>query len=264
MSSRHEQIELQMALDFALEATWQAGRSTLGLFQAGTAVERKADNTPVTEADRGAERLLRGLIERAYPEDGVIGEEYGSSGGSSGRTWIIDPIDGTKSFIHGVPIYGCLLALAEGDRALVGVAHFPALNETVYAARGLGCFWNGRRAHVSAEASLSEATLLMSEVAGYGDNQAALEALIQSTRLQRTWGDSYGYALVATGRAEIMVDPAMHIWDNGPFDVILPEAGGTFTDWSGRAGVFAPDAVGTNGALFDAVMTLIDAQERGE
>lgn len=248
---------LQDALDFALEATWNAGRSTLGLFQTRLAVERKADESPVTEADRGAERLLRGLIERAYPNDGIIGEEYGRSEGRSGRTWIIDPIDGTKSFIHGVPIYGCLLALAEGDHSLAGVAHFPALNETVSAARGLGCTWNGRRARVSAQADLSEATLLLSEVRGYHGNQKACDALIAGTRIQRTWGDSYGYLLVATGRADIMVDPGMHIWDNGPFDVILPEAGGTFTGWSGKAGLSAPATVATNGALFEPVMELI-------
>lgn len=261
MSSRGEQDTLQKALDFALEAAWQAGRSTLGLFQAGAAVDLKADDTPVTEADRGAEQLLRGLIERAWPDDGIIGEEYGSAEGRSGRTWIIDPIDGTKSFVQGVPIYGCLLALAEGDHTLVGVACFPALNEIVYAARGLGCFWNGRRARVSAETELANATLLMSEVAGYGANQPALEALVASTRLQRTWGDSYGYALVATGRAEIMVDPAMHIWDNGPFDVILPEAGGTFTSWNGDVGLSICDTVGTNGALFTPVMGLIAAHK---
>ena len=248
---------LRDALDFALDAAWKAGRSTLGFFQTGLAVERKADESPVTEADRGAERLLRGLIERYYPDDGIIGEEYGRSAGTSGRVWIIDPIDGTKSFIHGVPLYGCLLALAEGDHALVGVAHFPALDETVAAARGLGCNWNGRRAHVSAQGELREATLLLSEVTGYRGNQAACDALVAATRIQRTWGDSYGYLLVATGRADVMADPAMHIWDNGPFDVILPEAGGTFTDWAGRAGLSAPATVATNGLLFDPVMALI-------
>lgn len=254
---RLDRQALQSALEFALEATWKAGRSTLGLFQTGLSVERKADESPVTEADRGAERLLRGLIERYYPNDGIIGEEYGRSEGRSGRTWVIDPIDGTKSFIHGVPIYGCLLALAEGDHSLVGVAHFPALNETLSAARGLGCYWNGRRAQVSARAELGEATLLLSEVTGYGANQRACDALVANTRIQRTWGDSYGYLLVATGRAEVMVDPAMHIWDNGPFDVILPEAGGTFTSWAGRAGLSIPATVATNGVLFEPVMALI-------
>jgi histidinol phosphatase-like enzyme (inositol monophosphatase family) len=248
---------LRSAQEFALDAVWIAGRTTLGLFQTGVSVDRKADDSPVTEADRGAERLLREMIGRYYPDDGILGEEYGLVEGRSGRTWIIDPIDGTKSFIHGVPLYGCLLALVEDDRALVGVAHFPALGETIYAARGQGCFWNGRRAHVSAVSTLGEATLLLSEVAGYGVNQAALDALVGATRIQRTWGDSYGYFLVATGRAEVMVDPAMHIWDNGPFDVILPEAGGTFAGWSGREGVSIPDSVATNGALYQPVVSLI-------
>ena len=257
MSDSMDARSLQAALDFALETTWTAGRSTLGLFQTGIAVERKADRSPVTEADKNAERLIRAQIERYFPEDGIVGEEFGKQAGRSGRVWIVDPIDGTKSFIHGVPIYGCLLALAEGERALVGVAHFPALGETVYAARGLGCYWNGRRARVSAQSDLSEATLLLSEVTGYGRNQAALDALVASTRIQRTWGDSYGYMLVATGRSDVMVDPAMHLWDNGPFDVIMPEAGGTFTDWSGREGLLAPSTVATNGVLFEPVMDVI-------
>lgn len=248
---------LRSALEFALDAAWVAGRSTLGLFQTGVQVERKADDSPVTEADKGAERLLRELIGRYYPDDGILGEEYGLAEGRSGRTWIIDPIDGTKSFIHGVPLYGCLLALAEHGRALVGVAHFPALGDSIYAARGQGSFWNGRRVRVSALSTLGDATLLLSEVAGYGAKQPALEALVGATRIQRTWGDSYGYFLVATGRAELMVDPAMHVWDNGPFDVILPEAGGTFTDWSGRVGVSVPASVATNGALYEPVMAMI-------
>src|SRR5579864_822918 len=154
---------LEQYLQFALDAAWQAGRITLGYFQTGLTPDKKADNTPVTVADRTAEQRLRELISHYWPEHGIIGEEFGASGGSAKLTWIIDPIDGTKSFVQGVPLYGVLIALTDGQSPLVGVAHFPALNETVYAARGQGCFWNGRRTHVSSVSDISQAVLLASE-----------------------------------------------------------------------------------------------------
>ncbi len=199
---------------------------------------------------------LRSLIGERFPDHGIIGEEYGGQAASGSLTWIIDPIDGTKSFACGVPIYGCLLALVEDGRPLVGVAHFPALNETIYAARGSGCFWNGRRARVSTQASLSDAVLLASEIASYGDKAAAWNQLVNSTYIQRTWGDSYGYMLVATGRADIMLDAKMNIWDCAPFGVIMAEAGGTFTDWQGTPTIDGGEALATNGVLFDQVMEI--------
>jgi histidinol-phosphatase len=248
-------VSLHAALEFALDAVWQAGRITLGYFQTGVIPERKEDNSPVTIADRSAEQKLRELIGRWYPDCGIIGEEYGETPGKGNLRWIIDPIDGTKSFVHGVPLYGVLLALVEAERSLVGVAHFPALNETVYAAQGLGCFWNGRRAAVSRVNSRAEATLLSSEVAmKTPEQQRAYQRLVDSTPIHRTWGDAYGYALVATGRAEIMTDAAMKIWDCAPLPVILEEAGGTFTDWRGVRTITGGDSVATNGPLFDAVM----------
>lgn len=249
-------MDLQPLLEFALDATWQAGRITLGYFQTGVAVERKSDNTPVTIADRSAEQHLRSMIAERFPDHGIVGEEYGEQPGAAGLSWIIDPIDGTKSFAAGVPLYGNLLALVEGDRVLVGVAHFPALNETVYAARGQGCFWNGRRARVSSVTKLADAVLLMSDLVGYGDKAAAWRTLIDSTYIQRTWGDSYGYALLATGRAEIMLDPKMAVWDCAPFGVIMEEAGGTFTDWQGTATIRGGESIATNGALFDQVLAI--------
>ena len=252
-------MNLQSLLDFALDATWQAGRITLGYFQNGVAVERKSDNTPVTIADKTAEQHLRKLISQRFPDHAMIGEEFGETKATSGLTWIIDPIDGTKSFTTGVPIYGCLLALTEGDQTLVGVAHFPALNETVYAARGMGAFWNGRRARVSTVSKLEDSVLLMSDVVGYGAKTAAWQKLINSTYIQRTWGDSYGYLLVATGRAEIMVDPKMKVWDCAPFGVIFEEAGGTFTDWKGKSTIYGGEAIATNGVLFDQVKAITEA-----
>ncbi len=252
---------LDALLAFALDAAWQAGRVTLGYYQSGLAAERKADNSPVTLADRQAEQKLRELITAAWPDHALIGEEYGRQPGrvDSGYTWIIDPIDGTKSFISGVPFYAVLLALVKDDQPQLGVIHFPALNEMVYARRGGGCYWNGRPARVSSVSRLADAVLLASDLDAFArfNRQDAFQRLIDATYFQRTWGDAYGYALVATGRAEIMLDPVMALWDCGPLQVILEEAGGTFTDWRGTPTIFGGEAVATNGALFAPVMDLL-------
>lgn len=247
-------------LDFAVDAAWQAGRLTLGYFQTGITAERKADNSPVTIADKQAEQKLRDLIGKQFPEHGIMGEEFGHQPGTSNLTWIIDPIDGTKSFVQGVPLYGVLLALADERGPLVGVSYFPALNEMLYAARGEGCYWNGRQTHVSSVTDLKDAVLLASEIQMFiQDKRAAnFSKLAQSTYIQRTWGDSYGYFLVATGRAEIMIDAAMNAWDCGPFGVILPEAGGTFTDLNGTATIYGGNALGTNGHLLPDVLRIIN------
>jgi len=244
-------------LEFALDAVWQVGRITLGHFQTELQAQRKADNTPVTIADQQAEQRLRQLIIHYWPDHGILGEEYGQSPSSSPFTWIIDPIDGTKSFVSGVPLYSNLLALTDGEKALIGVAHFPALGETIYAVRDEGCFWNGRRAHVSNVDQLSDAVLLTSALNYFGDKTAAWERLVNRTYTQRTWGDAYGYFLVATGRAELMVDPAMYIWDSAPFQVIMEEAGGTFTDWQGNPTIHANESLATNGTLFEQVMDIV-------
>jgi histidinol-phosphatase len=248
---------LHEMLEFAVNATWQAGRITLGYFHGELAPETKPDNTPVTIADRQSELKLRELIARYWPDHGVLGEEYGKQPGKSSLTWILDPIDGTKSFVHGVPLYAVLMALVDGDGPpLLGVAHFPALNETVFAAQGEGCYWDGRRARVSQTSDLGRATLLTSELDGFAQEEkaAAWQRMLDATAIQRTWGDAYGHALVATGRADIMLDPVMEVWDCGPFQVILEEAGGTFTDWQGRPTIYGRSAISTNGLLSGAVM----------
>lgn len=252
-------------LQFALDAAWQAGRVTLSHFQTGLVAERKADNSPVTIADREAEQKLRQLITARWPAHALIGEEYGASPGDEtgdGYTWIIDPIDGTKSFVSGVPLYSVLLALVRDNEPLLGVIHFPGLNETVYAARGHGCYWNGRRSRVSSVSTLADAVMLASDLntfAAFG-REEAFQRLIKKTYIQRTWGDAYGYALVATGRAEVMLDPVMALWDCGPLQIILEEAGGTFTDWRGTPTIYGGEAIATNGVLYEQVMALV----RGE
>ncbi len=254
-----ENPPLQTFLEFALDAAWQAGRITLSYFQTGIQPDRKSDNSPVTIADRQAEQKLRELIHNHWPNHGIIGEEFGEEKSTSGYVWTIDPIDGTKSFVQGVPLYAVLIALTDGKRPLVGVAHFPALNETLYATQGGGCYWNGRRAHVSTVQSLKDAVILTSELNNFEnqDRGNGWQKLIESTYFQRTWGDAYGYSLVATGRAEIMLDPWMAVWDCGPLQLILEEAGGTFTDWQGNPTIYAGESIATNSLLFDEVMKLV-------
>lgn len=253
-------------LDFALELAAAAGEISLRYFQKPIAVESKSDNSPVTIADRTAEQAMRSMIAARYPDHGVIGEEFGEQPTGGRYTWVLDPIDGTKSFIHGVPLYGVLVALLEDDQPVVGVATVPALREMVYAARGGGCFSQvgdgaPQPAHVSTVARMDKALLLASEIVPHvpayqDEKRAAFARLCAATHVQRTWGDTYGYLLVTTGRAEIALDAKMQVWDCAPFGVILPEAGGTFTDWAGVPTIRGGESIATNGALFDATVAL--------
>lgn len=246
-------------LEFASEAAWQAGRLTLGYFQTGIRPDTKSDDTPVTVADREAERLIRGLIAARYPEHAIVGEEYGMAGseGASHR-WFIDPIDGTKSFVRGVPLYGVLLGLEVDGRIEVGVACFPALGDLVAAATGLGCWWNGRRCRVSTETRLARATVAHTNTASYAryGKGAAWQALQQAVYYNAGWCDAYGYALVAAGRIEIALDPIMATWDCGPFPAILREAGGYFGDWQGNETIYGGEALATTPALLPQVLEL--------
>jgi histidinol-phosphatase len=254
-------VSLRTLLDFAVEASWQAGKITLEYFQAGTAVERKSDASPVTLADRRSEAKLRESIQRHFPAHGILGEEYGEVLGHSPYRWILDPLDGTRSFIQGVPLYGVMVGLEYAGRAILGVVHFPAMGDTVYAAKSEGCYWNGRRAQVSSINTLEDAVLLATDVGSlYAAGRGRIfETLQNQTRLQRTWGDCYGHILVATGRAEIMLDPILNIWDCAALQPILEEAGGTFTDWSGTPTHDGGNGFSTNGHLFHTVMQTIAA-----
>jgi len=253
---------LRSRLEVALEACWRAGKITLEYFQTGVPVELKSDHTPVTIADRRAEEEIRRWLARYFPEDAIVGEEGGGSTAAheSGATWYIDPIDGTKAFICGVPFYGTLLACEMRGRVVLGVASFPALAETVWAAHNAGCYWNGRRARVSDVKKLEDAVLLTTDFHRMDTmgHAAALDRLCRATKLQRTWGDAYGHILVATGRAEIMIDPKMAVWDNGPLLPILEEAGGRFTDWQGNATIHSDNALATNGHLHEAVREILN------
>ena len=254
--------QLKQLLDFAVDIAREAGAITRRHYQGSFTAERKADNSFVTIADREAEAYLRTRITEVFPADSILGEEEGEQSGSSSRRWILDPIDGTYSFVHGVPLYGVLIGLELESEPVLGVVNLPALGELVYAARGLGCVWNGEPAHVSATASLDEALLLSTDFGvceqyGFG---AAAEALQRQVKARRTWGDAYGHVLVATGRADIMLDPVMNVWDCAALLPILEEAGGTFTDWNGTPTIHGGNAISTNGLLFDRVMQVVKNQ----
>jgi histidinol-phosphatase len=234
-------------------------------------VDAKGDGSPVTDADREAEEFLRERFRSSYPMMGILGEETGETEGDLGARWIIDPIDGTRSFVRGVPLFATLIALEWGQRIHLGVIHLPALGETVYAARGLGAWWRTedetpRPARVSPCGSLDDALLLTTSIEGFArrGRQGSFEALAARARHTRTWGDAYGYALVATGRAEIMVDPGMAIWDAAPLLPILEEAGGTFTDWRGERTAEGGNGVATNGLLHDDALRLLGVVAGGE
>ncbi len=250
---------IKALLEFAKSTAWEAGRLTLGSFQTGLAeAEFKADDSPVTAADRAAEAHIRTRIEARYPHHGLVGEEYGESDGAFSHRWIIDPIDGTKSFMRGVPLYGVLLALEVEGRCDVGAAYFPALDEMIAAGTGLGATWNGRPCRVSGQTELSRAFVAHADTASFEPNEklARWEALQRATYYRVGWSDCYGYALVATGRAEIMVDPVMNVWDCGPFLPILREAGGYFGDWSGDERIDGGEALATNGELLPQILEL--------
>ena len=251
---------LDRFLEFAVSAAWQAGRQTLAHYQTGVAVQRKLDRSVVTEADREAEQLLRRLISERYPEHAIVGEEFGNSMTNSSHRWILDPIDGTNTFVRGVPFYGVLMALEIEGTPAVGVCYFPALDEMVAAANGLGCFWNGRRARVSPITELAEACVAYTDTRGVRERLADdWSRLQEATALQRGWGDCYGHCLVATGRADIMIDPRMNPWDCAALIPILQEAGGRFTDWGGQVDINGGDAISTNGGLHDQMLRLLAA-----
>lgn len=243
----------------ALALAEEAGAVTLKHFGSALTPETKGDGTPVTVADRAAEKLLRDEISRRFPEHGILGEEYGETNPGARVRWILDPIDGTKSFVRGVPLYGVLIGIEIEGAPVVGVAHFPALGETVGAALGHGCFWNGRPASVSSVTNLADAAVMTTDPVELleGPTARGWEKLVRTCALARTWGDCYGHILVATGRAEVMIDPILSPWDAGPFVPILKEAGGRFTDRSGRARSDGGSGISTNGHLHDQVLSLL-------
>ena len=246
----------QATLDVAVALLREAGDRTLRWFRRDDLeVHRKADGTPVPAADRDAERFLREQLAERFPGDGVLGEEESPTPSTTGRRWILDPIDGTKAFTCGVPLYSNLLALEDEHGIAVGVINLPALGEAVWAGRGLGCWSERGPARVSDHAEVAGAFIMSSSFMRWpGDTALQLD---RSGAVLRTWGDGYGYALVATGRAAAMVDPVVEPYDVGPMPVILAEAGGRFTDLAGAESIEGGSGLATNGPLHDELLALL-------
>jgi histidinol-phosphatase len=246
-------------LEAVAEVTRLAGDTAQQFFRREIAVEIKGDGSPVTAADRAAETAAREWIRARFPADGILGEEFGEERPEAPRRWIMDPIDGTKSFIHGVPLWGTLIAVVEGETVLAGGVYCPPMQELIVAAVGEGAWWNGTRTHVTATTALSAATMVTTDARfpGRATRKARFDALAEQVRIVRTWGDAYGYLLVASGRADIMVDDLMNPWDAAAVQVVVEEAGGVFTDWRGRATSFGGDSLATNSALSDAVRSIL-------
>lgn len=256
--------EVAQRLELAVAAGKAAGLLTLQYFQQDNfAVERKGDESPVTIADRSAELLLRERIAAQFASDGIVGEEFGTTAGSTGFNWILDPIDGTKSFISGVPLYGTMVGIECDGRALAGFVYIPGLDEGVYASRGQGAWQlrgqqTARRCQVSRKSRLADGLFVTSQVDTFAKRGAsgAFAALQAAAYVTRTWGDCYGYLLVATGRAEVMVDPILNIWDAAAVQPIVEEAGGRFTDWQGNDTMQAGEAIGANALVLEEVLAV--------
>ena len=266
MSQKNHNDALKTRLDFAIAAADAAGELVLRYFQSSQTelgAELKKDRSIVTHADREAELLIREKLAQRFPDDGIIGEEHGVKAGKNGFTWILDPIDGTQAFARGVSLFGTLIGIECDGAPDVGVIGLPALGEMVYAARGMGCHWrrgtSTTAARVSDVASLDKAMFCTTWMQSFKERDCVslFQRLTDATAVFRGWGDCYGYALVATGRAEIMVDPVLAVWDAAPLLVVLEEAGGRYTSFDGSRDIRAGTGIATNGRLHDAVLKLI-------
>jgi histidinol-phosphatase len=250
--------------EVAVAAAHEAGRLALRYFDTDLSVELKHDRSPVTVADREAETLLRTRLAAAFPNDGFLGEEFGDASGSTGFRWIIDPIDGTRSFVRGVPIWATLVGLEYKDEQIAGIAYIPPLGQTYRALRGDGAYRDDRRLHVSSIDDLSRAHLFYSSVswfvkAGCPDLFLKLAA---KTERQRGFGDFYGFVLVAQGSGEVMLESGVHPWDLAALKPIVEEAGGRFTDWENHPTIYRPDVIASNGLLHDEVVRLVRLCQR--
>jgi histidinol phosphatase-like enzyme (inositol monophosphatase family) len=257
-----------------------AGRTTLKYFRTDRyQVERKRDKSPVTAADKEAEQVVRDMISHRFPVDAILGEEFGVVAGDSQYEWIIDPIDGTKSFISGVPLYSTLVGMTEGGVPVIGVIAIPALGELIIAAKGLGAWYGSKplnsmgaepsvfeaelvpmvRAKVSTQPRLEDGLLLTSQADNFARRhaQSAYSRLESAAYITRTWGDGYGYLMVATGRAEVMIDPIVNPWDVAAVAPVVMEAGGRFSTWSGAYDIRESHCIGSNGLVHDQVLDVL-------
>ena len=262
--------ETESRLELAKSIAKSAGKLTLNYFQTDRFnVQKKSDGSPLTIADQESEKHLRAEIKKAFPDDAIVGEEFGETRGDSGYCWILDPIDGTKSFISGVPLYGTMVAVEKvadpglARQSVIGSVYFPGLDIGIYASRGNGA-WSFKadeapvRASVSKKTDMSDSVMATSAVEAFGERGAdeIYQQLAKSVYFCRTWGDVYGYYLVATGRIEIMIDPELNIWDAAAVQPIIEEAGGRFTDWAGANRIDAGESIGSNGLVHPSIIAI--------
>lgn len=244
----------------AVEFARAGGEVTLDYFQKSFELKYKQDNSPVTNADRESEKLIRELIRSHFPDHGIIGEEFGKEREDADIVWILDPIDGTKSFIHGVPFYTTLIGIMIRKVPSVGVIFAPATGEMVEASVGSGCRLNGIPVSVRECKNLADATFLTTDVTSFEKFgfESELQELISSTRLHRTWGDAYGHMMVATGRADIMIDAVLHLWDAAALMPVITEAGGMYTDLQGNPRIETGNGMSVVPCLHNQIVQLFN------
>jgi histidinol-phosphatase len=254
--------EWKSRYELAIDVARRAGQLALGYFDRGVNVEWKHDQSPVTVADREAEQFLRSTLLGAFPGDGFLGEESGATPGSSGFRWIIDPIDGTRNFVRGIPLWGTLVGLEYKDEQIAGVAEVPAIHQSYRALRGDGAYRGEQRLRVSDISRLDESVVFYSSLSWFmkAGCQDRFIDLVKRTQRQRGFGDFYGFVLVAQGSGELMVEHGVHAWDVAAIKPLIEEAGGRYSDWDGRPDIHRPDVIVSNGKLHEQALRIL----RGE
>ena len=251
--------EWRTRYELAVEAARTAGDLAKTIYDTAVEVEWKADNSPVTVADKRAEESIRAAVKRHFPGDGFLGEEYGVEPSATGFRWVIDPIDGTRSFIRHIPIWATLVGLEYRGEQIGGVVYIPVFNQLYRALRGDGAYRDDRRVRVSDVSSLSESLLCYSSIGWFrrAGREATFLELASKTQRQRGYGDFYGFVLVAEGAVELMVEHGVNPWDVAATKAIVEEAGGTFTDWDGTPTIDRPDVLASNGKLHREVLDIL-------
>lgn len=267
-------------LEFALTLADIADEISLARYRAlDLVITTKPDKSPVTDADKSVETAISSAIHGKYPNDGIVGEEFGTSGsrGSRDRYWVIDPIDGTKNFLRGVPTWATLIALVENDQVVASVVSSPALYRRWYASTGGGAFVaegvtmgadaSGvssnvitRQLSVSKVSHIKDASIAYSDFQGWGERRANFEKLLDGAWRTRGLGDFWSHMLVAEGAVDVAIEPSLALWDMAALDLIVREAGGKFTSLDGVDGPFGPNAISTNGALHGAIVTALNGK----
>ena len=259
-------------LDLAIRLALEAGRHSLSYFGSrNMELEYKEDRTPVTRADREAEEIIRNILLSKCPDDTVLGEEYGEKTGTSGYTWYLDPIDGTESFVRGVPLFGTMIGIEKNNEPQIGVIFFPALEEVIFAVKeqgakfgikvnGLSNSFETYAAKVSQIAEMSEATLSSTDISDFQARAkySNFSEILKAIKQYRGWSDCYGHYLVATGRIDAMIDPIMNVWDTAPLLPIIQESGGRYTDITGKASIHSSSALSSNGLLHDEILKMLN------